>query len=112
MDEFLNKLPEYHWAVIDKIRQYNVEKPIKSKTLEALFSLSGARVRNVVRYYRLMGEPIGSSHFGYYLAVSKAEYELTLSHLRERALKELEIVAKGEKINWDKPKYEQVDLNL
>lgn len=112
LEEQLDSLPSNHVQILNRIMVQTKEDPIKSFVLETLYHVSGPAIRKVVRYYRLMGRPIGSGSKGYYLARSKEEYSLTLSHMKERALKELEIVSVGEKINWDAPEGEQFQLNL
>jgi hypothetical protein len=112
LDEMLDSLHEDHSWVLNKIKQYAIEFPIKSARLESEYSIGGPGIRKIIRYYRLKGVPIGSSSKGYYLARNKEEYDLTLAHLKERAIKELELVSVGEKINWNHPAGEQVSLGL
>jgi len=112
LNDMLDSLPFNHFGILSVIEARGKTNPIKSSKIEAIFDVGGPAVRKVVRYYRLKGKPIGSGSRGYYLASSKEEYDLTLAHLKERALKELELVSVGEKINWDKPKGEQFRLTF
>lgn len=112
LDVLLDSLEPRHAIIIDAIKRFTIDDPIKSYEIEVTYSIGGPAVRKIVRYYRLLGQPIGSGSKGYYLARNKEEYDLTLAHLRERALKELELVSAGEKINWNHPAEEQVSLNL
>jgi len=112
LDQLLDSLHPDHQLIFNLIEYYDQNNPIKSAQIESAYSIGGPAVRKIIRYYRLIGKPVGSSSKGYYIAHSKEEYSLTLAHLKERALKELEIVSVGEKINWDKPHGEQVTMSF
>jgi hypothetical protein len=112
LEDMLDSLPIDHIGILSLINPRRIDNPIKSARIEEIFNIGGPAVRKVIRYYRLTGIPIGSSSKGYYIATSKEEYALTLAHLKERAMKELQLVSAGEKINWNQPIGEQLPLGL
>jgi hypothetical protein len=85
MSELL--LPANHRAVIAYIRRYG---PVLSRDLEAMFSVTGSQVREIVRHYRREGELIVSGSQGYWYAADWPDFEKAMYHLESRALDMLE----------------------
>ena len=83
----MNQLKE---SVLTLIKQRSVLNPIKSATLEHLNTISGAKVRDIVRELRQEGCLVGSiskkeeQRGGYYYIKTRTELEITLQHLRSR----------------------------
>jgi len=78
-------LPSCHRMVAWMIRKHTAEAPILSKDLERIYRITGPQVRQIVRYYRLQRNPIGSGPKGYYYARTRAELEPALNNLRSRS---------------------------
>jgi hypothetical protein len=70
--------------VLTKIRLHKRGNPIVSRQLEEEFSITGERVRELVRLMRREGTPIGACSDGYFYADTYDEIESTIEDLRQR----------------------------
>lgn len=69
---------------VKTIKRHGPDTPVLSVILEDRWGLKGSQIRKLVRHGRQRGLRIASSGNGYFYARSRAEYEPTLDHLRER----------------------------
>lgn len=63
------------------------ENAASSKTLEAIFDISGKRIRDIVNTLRCKGVPICSDMLGYYYASTQHEINTTIAQLNSRMTK-------------------------
>ena len=85
----LSRKAHLYWNKVDTlIKNYSIEKPIKSKVIERTFSLAGATVREIVHYLRVKKRrPLGMNQSGYFYARNRAELEHTINNLKSRSQK-------------------------
>jgi len=79
------KAEEIRGILTAKLISHTVNNPIKSKTLERLYGISGTTVREIVHYQRTKyRHPIASDANGYYMARNQDELQHTIAQLRSR----------------------------
>lgn len=79
-------------TIIAKIRTHTAANPIKSRTLEQIYGITGERVREIVHDARMAGHPIGSGPSGYFECKTFKEWEPTRDHLHSRAMAMLSLL--------------------
>lgn len=87
--EAQHRLAHLTIAILTKIKLHKYTNPIQSKQIESEFSITGEKVREVIRILRREGQPIansGGSTEGYYFADNYHELEPTLSDLKSREI--------------------------
>ena len=79
------KSQNFKYKVMDEIKKHRKNNPIKSRQLEAMFSLRGVNIREIVHWLRVGDHlPICSDSAGYFYARNKFEAEHTIRQLRSR----------------------------
>lgn len=74
-------------AILVKIKLHKRDNPILSKSLEEEFSITGDKVREIIRILRREGQPIancGGASEGYHYADTYDQLEPTLMDLKSR----------------------------
>lgn len=81
------KLAHLAIAILVKIKLHKRDNPILSKSMEDEFSITGEKVREIVRILRREGQPIansGGATEGYHFADTYDQLEPTLLDLKAR----------------------------
>lgn len=71
--------------ILNRIKHHEQTDPVKSKVLEEIYSISGAKVRDLIHTLRRGGEPIGSNVDGYFYCKTYNQLEQTIKSLESRA---------------------------
>ncbi len=85
--EAQKKLAHLTIAILVKIKLHKRDNPILSKSLEEEFSISGEKVREIIRILRREGQPIansGGASEGYHYADTYDQLEPTILDLKSR----------------------------
>lgn len=85
-------LPHNHDAILRYLQTYHVgeAQAITSANLQRLFNVTGADIRETVRYYRQRGKQICSGSAGYWITHNTQAFLDNIDHLRRRATDMLE----------------------
>ena len=96
------KSKQYKWQVMNEIKQYKMNNPIKSKELQVKFGLRGVHIREIVHFLRTEEHlPICSDSSGYFYARNKYEAQHTIAQLRSRIRQINEAVLGIEKAEYE-----------
>lgn len=79
--------PDYALEILllNFIKKYKKSNPVNSKTIENLYKITGAKVREIIHNLRRSGELIGSNSDGYFICANFDELEATIANLESRA---------------------------
>ena len=99
--ELNSRLERVSGRFLAMVSTLSVLDPKPSRVFQDALGIKSPDVRELVKYWRLHGEPISSTSKGYAYAHNQAELVVTISHIKERSIKMFQVASALERVKFD-----------